>query len=103
MLTVFYSNRVEELYQQLKSQLFPGDPFTKRRIVVPSPPLKSWLNLKLAKDLGISAGIEVSYPDEMLKKLGITFDSPLELALRIESELRQMQPFSQKRLLALSA
>lgn len=91
--SVFYSNRVEELFQCLKQQLFPSAPFTRRLLVVPSPPLKSWLMLQLARDpdLGIAAGLEISYPEETLKKLGAPSSPPfLDLSLAIESQLRQL-------------
>lgn len=95
-LNLFYSNRVEELYAHLKYQLFaaPGNPFRKRLIVVPNPPLKTWLMQQLAKDpeIGIAAGIEVTYPDEMIDRFSESplFPSRLSLALAIEGQLRRM-------------
>lgn len=98
-LSVFYSNRVEELYQRLKQQLFnfPADSFTRRLVVVPSPPMKTWLMLQLAKDpeVGIAAGLQVSYPDETIAKSlleseseVLTNASRMEMALTIENQLR---------------
>ena len=93
--SIFYSNRVEELFQELKRQLFapPLRPFARRLVVVSSPPLKSWLMLQMAQDpeIGIAAGLEISYPEETLKKLAV-FEKErptcLELALSIEQHLR---------------
>ncbi|MCE5315938.1 MAG: exodeoxyribonuclease V subunit gamma, partial [Parachlamydia sp.] len=95
-LSLFYSNRVEDLYAQLKRQLFasPCNPFARRLVVVPNPPLKTWLMLQLAKDpdIGIAAGIEVSYPDEMIDRFSESplFPSRVEIALAIEAQLRRV-------------
>lgn len=98
-LSLFYSNRVEELYAHLKRQLFAladskGNPFARRLVVVPNPPLKTWLMLQLAKDpeIGIAAGIEVSYPDETIDRFSESplFPSRMAIALAIEAKLRSI-------------
>lgn len=101
---VYFSNRSEVLYHRLKEQLFnpQSSPFAKRMIIVPSPPMKSWLMLQMAKDpeLGIATGVEISYLDQTLKRLQelLVDKSPpeqksfshLELALHIETEIRHI-------------
>lgn len=95
-MDLFYSNRVEELYAHLKRLLFPMpcNPFARRLVIVPNPPLKSWLMLQLAKDpdIGIAAGVEVSYPDETIDRFSETplFPSRVQMALEIEGQLRRV-------------
>jgi len=100
MLATTFSNRIELLYEQLKSSLYgESAPFARRLIVVPSPPLKTWLMLQLAKDpqLGIAAGLEIGYLDDTLHKLKNLFGrgssevlpTHLELALGVEWEIRK--------------
>lgn len=102
-LQVFFSNRVEELFLNFKETVFaPGSPsFARRLIIVPSPALKSWLMLKLAKDpdIGIAAGMEISYLDQSVQRLQallFPYDSTsklpnaMELALAIEWELKNI-------------
>lgn len=104
-LQTFFSNRIEHLFTRLKGELFgqPSTPFARRLIVVPSPAMKSWLMLQMAKDpdLGIATAIEVSYLDQTLKRLcklmnlvpqGQQQQSLLhvELALAIEIEIRRI-------------
>lgn len=96
------SNRTEKLYQELKERLFASShPFTKRIIIVPSAAMKSWLMLQMAADpeIGISAGIEVSFIDPTLNNLYKTLSrqspqdvdpyepSELELALALEEAI----------------
>lgn len=70
-LNVFSSNRVETLYEGLKSTLLRKgfSPFTRRLIVVPSPAMKSWLLMQLASDpdCNVAAGFEVCYLDSALE------------------------------------
>ena len=100
---VWYSNQVEILYEKLKESLFVNSKaFTRRMVIVPSPAMKSWLMLRMADDpdLGIAAGLEVSYLDQsilQLQHLGKSKDQEfpnipgcLELALQIESEIREL-------------
>lgn len=91
-------NHVENLYEQLKIRLFSSEtnPFTKRLIVVPSPAMKGWLMQRLADDLDIAAGIQVTFLDPAMKwiqetltdsKNSYTLPSRQELALLIEREI----------------
>lgn len=68
----FYSNRTETLYSHLKAGLFTKtSPLSKRIIIVPSPAMKSWLTLQLAKDpdIGIAAGIEIALVEPSMRKI----------------------------------
>lgn len=88
-----YSNFVERLYEHLKSGLFSKNPFARRLIIVPSPAMKSWLMMRLADDpeIGIAAGIEVTYLDQgvqrLLKDEKGKNPSRCQLSLAIECEL----------------
>lgn len=60
-LDVFFSNRVERLFEALKAALLGGTkPFTKRLIIVPSPSMKSWLMRRLAKEMGVAMGVTIT-------------------------------------------
>lgn len=96
-LNIFFSNRVEQLYERLKETLFLNreNPFVRRVIVVPSPAIKSWLMMRMARDpdLGIAAGVEVTYLDpamDLLRNRQARFPNQLELALAIEIEIRKV-------------
>jgi len=97
-LTIFFSNRIEKLYERLKESLFLnslGNPFVRRMIVVPSPAIKSWLMMRMARDpdLYIAAGVEVTYLDramDVLRDRQAKFPNGLELALAIELEIRKV-------------
>lgn len=95
-LRVFFSHKAENLYKKIKVQLFTENthPFAKRLVVVPSPAMKAWLNLKLASDptCGIAAGMEIGYVDQTLRKIIHNFPNSnqreahlYELAILIES------------------
>lgn len=88
---VFFSNRLEILFEILKAHLFPADsdPFAERLLVVPSQSIKNWIQLRLAQDLNICAGIDIYYLGEALSTLsGHTFPSQIALMLKIEKEIR---------------
>lgn len=96
MLLVHYSNRLERLLEKLKVALFEESaPFTRRMIIVPSPAMKSWLMLQMARDpdLGIATGLEIIHPHQAIVTLsslcGIPEKHPslLELSLAIEEEI----------------
>lgn len=101
-IQVFYSNRIERLYDQLKQHLFSETcPFEKRLIIVPTPAIKSWLLLQLASDkkFGIAAGLDILHLNEALQKLQTTasqnkinthYPSKLELALSIEGQIHEI-------------
>lgn len=99
MQQVFYSNRLESLYEALRDSLFSSNaaPFARRIIVVPSPAMKSWLMLQMSKDpkLGIAMGIEtITHLDQSVVRLCDWFGHPishitsLDIALAIEQEIR---------------
>lgn len=98
-LDVFFSNRLEVLYQHLKQALFGPQttPLMRRLVVVYGPAMKTWLMLRMAQDpeLDIATGIEFIYLnqafDTLLKLTSSEntghFPSLLELGLAIEKEL----------------
>lgn len=93
----YYSNRTEILFQRLKAALFdsPTTPFSRRIIVVPSPGMKSWLMLQMARDpdLGIAAGCEIIYLEQAVCSFlssKHTMPSSLELSLALEIEIRKI-------------
>lgn len=102
MIKIFYSNRIENLYQDLKQRLYASAfPFARRMIIVPTPAIKSWLLLQLAKDpeIGIAAGLEILYLDDSLQKvhdlisknqMACYIPNQLELTLTIEGQIRQV-------------
>lgn len=102
MIKLFFSNRIEYLFENLKQQLFAkSEPFAHRMIVVPTPAIKSWLLLQFAKDeeLRIAAGLDIIYLNDSMNKI---FDllseqknqgyipNQLELTLAIEGEIRKI-------------
>lgn len=94
-LQVFFSHRVESLYDKMRSRLFSAGshPFARRLVIVPSPAMKSWLYLTMAKDpsCGIAAGLDVGYVDQTMQKLMQAADlqrlSGIELSVLIEKHL----------------
>ncbi len=101
-MKVFYSNRIESLYQYFKQHLFlNSSSFARRMIIVPTQAIKSWLLLQLARDpeLGIAAGLEIIYLEESLKKIqdflskdttSLYIPNQLELTFIIEGQIRNM-------------
>lgn len=94
------SNRTEILYEGFRRRLFEASlPFTRRVVIVPSAAMKSWLMLRMGRDpdLGIAAGIELSYVEPGMRKLsemlcagrseGGYEAGETELALALESEI----------------
>lgn len=100
-LNIYFSNKLEILYQKLKCSLFDRttNPLRKRLVVVHCPAMKSWLMLRMAQDpdLEIAMGIEFVYLNQAFEHLlsltspEINFHSPssIELALAMEKELRE--------------
>jgi exodeoxyribonuclease V gamma subunit len=97
---VFFSNKVEDLVQIFKGNIYfsGSNPFKRRYVIVSNPAIKSWLMIQLAKDplLGIAAGMEVSYLDETIDKLNFEFSTThcsakipsfLEIGLAIETKI----------------
>lgn len=88
---VFFSNRLEILFEILKAHLFPADsdPFAERTLIVPSQSIKNWIQQRLAQDLTICSGIDIYYLGEALSTLsGRIFPSQISLMLKIEKEIR---------------
>lgn len=70
-VTVFFSNRLEPLFEHLKENLFAHsrDPFSERMLIVPSRPLESWVLKKLAEELKIACGLTSSFLQEGIDRL----------------------------------
>lgn len=95
-LHITFSNRVEELFERLKEQLYHArqSPFEEILLIVPSPAMKSWLTLELAKDpaIQLAFGFKVAYLNEAIERLQLKNDMPgrLELAFVIEKEMQEL-------------
>ncbi len=64
-LRIICSNRVESLAQKLAARLLaprPVSPFAAETVVVPSPAMARWLNLRLAAAHGVAANIQYPLP-----------------------------------------
>lgn len=96
---VFYSNRLEILYQNLKKSLFGSVsyPLARRLIIVYGPAMKNWLMLRMAQDeeLSVATGLEFVYLNQTFDTLLHLFQAhplhipnELEIALAIEKELK---------------
>lgn len=101
MMQAFFSNQVEQLYEELKRELFATSPACEKRlVVVPSPAMRSWLLFRMADDpeLQVAFGIEVGLLDQTIQKLVSYLDPQLnwspkpgiELALALEIEIRKI-------------
>ncbi len=101
MLRINFSNRVELLLEKMKKGLYSKEksPFTRRLVIVPSPAMKSWIMLQLAKDqnYGISAGLNFAYLESAIEELKQILSPTgqykkktplLEISLKIEAEIR---------------
>ena len=96
----FSSHRVEVLYNYFKAMLFNEytDAFTKRIVIVPSPLVRSWLEIQMANDpdLSVSMGVQWSLLTSFVDQLPSFMGNPLkirkpyffELSLRIEDILK---------------
>lgn len=71
---IFFSNRLEVLYEELRDALYATgiSPFARRCVIVPSAAMGTWIQLRMAKDpkCGIAAGLEIGLIEESLGKLG---------------------------------
>jgi len=100
-----FSNRIENLYQELKGRLFskaPHSAFQKRLIIVPSPAMRHWLMRRMAndKEIGIAAGVTIMHLESAAKELIATHAvnpshfpkqrSEMEVSLAIEAEIRSV-------------
>lgn len=100
-MQVYFSNRVETLYKQLKNELFgqKENPFARRWVVVYGPAMKSWLTWQMANDpdLEIATGVEIILLNQVFSKLleqlgGSSFHIPniIEIAFAIEFEIKSI-------------
>ncbi|MFM8716590.1 MAG: exodeoxyribonuclease V subunit gamma, partial [Spartobacteria bacterium] len=65
MLSIFPYTSSDELLEDLVSHLFKkreSNPLTPLKVVVPSVHFRDWLQIKLARELGICMGFEFSTP-----------------------------------------
>ena len=98
------SNRTEHLFVHLCQNLFGEDCslFTKRLVVVPSLPMRAWLQQRMASrdGLGIAAGVDVCLVSQAIqaveKRLHVEGEESqatpghLQLSLLLEQKLRQI-------------
>lgn len=65
-MLVYHSNRLEFLAKDLANLIAtePADPLIPERIVVPHPTMGRWLQLELARALGIAANMKFELPAE---------------------------------------
>ncbi len=99
---LFFSNRLEILYQNLKHALFSSSqtPLARRLVVVYGPAMKNWLMLQMAQDpdLGVAMGIEFIYLNQAFDILLHNFcasshthiPTQIEIALAIEKEMMKV-------------
>lgn len=86
MLTVHQSNRLEILAGRLAAILgdSPGAPLTPEIVVVQNAGMKRWLSMRIARQLGICAGVAFPLPAELVWQAfralldGVPESSPLE-------------------------
>lgn len=93
---LFFSNRVERLFNRLKENLFsPGSsPFAKRLLVIPSQAIGNWIRLSLAADPAtqIAGGFQTLFLRQAVEKLSSISSFPmdlLQLTFKIENALQQ--------------
>ncbi|MEJ2642463.1 MAG: exodeoxyribonuclease V subunit gamma, partial [Desulfosarcinaceae bacterium] len=73
-VALFFSNRIEQLASRLADRLYAGasaegHPFAVVRLVVPNRNLAKWLQLHLARQLGVSMNIDYAFLDRALWEL----------------------------------
>lgn len=94
-MKIFFSNRVENLFECLKQDLYSStsSPFSNRLVVVPSPAVKTWLSQQIAENFNIAMGVQVSYLEQTLASFRrpekTEVPSSLSLSLAIEEEVRR--------------
>ncbi|NGX55597.1 MAG: RecBCD enzyme subunit RecC, partial [Chlamydiae bacterium] len=95
-MTIFLSNRVESLVEELRNNLFSSErilnPFARRLLVVPSQAMESWVRLALAEQ-GVVTGIEAYFLDQAVTSLA-SFSRPLpsriKLMVQLEGEIKKI-------------
>ncbi|MBL8724476.1 MAG: exodeoxyribonuclease V subunit gamma [Planctomycetes bacterium] len=70
-LTLYHSHRLEELLEALAMHLHsaPLPPLATETVVVPGQGLARWVQLQLARRLGIAAGLSLPFPGAFLASL----------------------------------
>lgn len=90
-MDVYLSNRIENLFEALRGNVYgAAAPFARRLVMVATPPLKAWVMLELAEKSGIAAGIEIGTVEESFRKLmrpEKPFPKTEEVALGLEIEI----------------
>ena len=93
--TVFFSNYLEQLAENLLASLFAtSDPFTPRHVVIPSEAVKNFLLFFFAKHPFCQAAAFIrfySLPKFLKEVSGDLFLKPIELSLAIQWALEQKQ------------
>ncbi len=89
MLTLIRSNRVEYLLAELARRLLaepPGSVFRPQTLVVASPAMARWINLRLAASFGVAANMEYPLPASCIWGLaqGLLEDLPEADPLSLE-------------------
>jgi exodeoxyribonuclease V gamma subunit len=90
---IYLSNQLEVLADYLKNNLFASLPFEKKRVILPSYAIKSYLSQRFAKDpdLNVCAGIQMNLLSEGLFEWLIPEEKRiptfLELSLLIQREI----------------
>ena len=73
-LEIFYSDRIEDLAEELKNRLLReregGDPFVFSQVVVPNTNIAKWLQIRVfAKEQSLCAGIKFPFAEQRLAEL----------------------------------
>ena len=84
------SNETENLLSELVSQIQSTDPFEKRLVITMGKGMRTWLKLKIAEKLGVSANLHFLSTEKII--WDIASDN-----IRIENQ-NQANPFSKERM-----
>lgn len=95
-LRIIFSNRIEALEKQFLKDMdrLPSDPFAPQHVVAPGTAVSRHLELAIARDKGICANVNFSYPGKWLWDLARTVDnkvperSPVDPAVMVWLLLR---------------
>ena len=80
MSSVFPYTSADDLLEELVSHLSEkreSNPLTPLKVVVPSVHFRDWLQIKLARELGICMGIEFSMPQDFVTEVFEVADIPM--------------------------
>lgn len=75
-LTVYYSNRIDQLASNLANSLREErreqcDPFLPQTVLVPNPHVASWLKIQIGRELGVAANLRFPFLEEGLWRLAL--------------------------------